>query len=92
MEHIMKWGKYAMYKTKICYNVKRDQFEDWFYITKLGNQKVILGLPWLKQVNPNIDWLTGTVSFPKEQSINDEPEAEELEDDKTNTYVLMHYP
>src|SRR6266550_6607264 len=54
------------YKTKICYNMKRNQFEDWFYVTKLGDQKVILGLPWLKQVNPDIDWLTGTVSFPEE--------------------------
>src|SRR6266576_3644852 len=75
------------YKTKICYNVKRNQFKDWFYITKLGNQKVILGLLWLKQVNPDIDWSTGTVSFPKEQSINDEPEGEELEDDETDMYL-----
>jgi len=75
------------YKTKICYNVKQNQFEDWFYITKLGDQKVILGLPWLKQVNPNIDWLTGRVSFPEEQSINDELEGEELEDDETDTYL-----
>src|SRR6266576_1606322 len=75
------------YKTKICYNMKQNQFEDWFYITKLGDQKVILGLPWLKQVNPDIDWSTGTVSFPKEQSINNEPEGEELEDDKTDMYL-----
>ncbi len=67
--------------------MKWNQFEDWFYITKLGNQKVILGLPWLKQVNPDIDWSTGTVSFPEEQSINDEPEGEELEDDETNMYL-----
>src|SRR6266576_5524595 len=43
------------YKTKICYNIDKDKFEDWFYITKLGDQKVILGLPWLKEVNPIID-------------------------------------
>ncbi len=75
------------YKTKICYNMKRNQFEDWFYVTKLGDQKVILGLPWLKQVNPDIDWSTGTVSFPEERSINDDPEGEELEDDETDTYL-----
>src|SRR6266550_896077 len=54
------------FKTMLCYIVKRNQFEVWFYITKLGDQKVILGLPWLKQVNPDIDWSTGTVSFPEE--------------------------
>ncbi len=77
------------YKTKICYNLKRNQFEDWFYITKLGNQKVILGLPWLKQVNPDIDWSIGTVSFPEERSINDDPEGEGLEDDETDMYLLL---
>src|SRR6266550_2240433 len=77
------------YKTKICYNVKQNQFEDWFYITKLGDQKVILGLPWLKQVNPEINWSTGTVSFPEERSINDDPEGEELEDDETDAYIRI---
>jgi len=83
-----KMGK-IRYKTKICYNIKQNQFEDWFYVMKLGNQKIILGLPWLKQVNPNIDWSTGTVSFPERRLTNDEMEEEEeiLEDDETDMYL-----
>ena len=30
-----------------------------FLITDLGNEDVILGLPWLRKVNPNIDWEKG---------------------------------
>ena len=28
----------------------------------LGNKNVILGLPWLKDVNPSIDWINKTIS------------------------------
>ena len=28
----------------------------------LGNENVILGLPWLKDVNPSIDWVNKTIS------------------------------
>ena len=42
-----------------------------FYITGLGNQKVILGLPWLRKHNPEIDWEKGTVTWRNlEQSKN----------------------
>ena len=30
-----------------------------FLVTDLGPEKVILGLPWLKRVNPQIDWVMG---------------------------------
>jgi hypothetical protein len=32
-----------------------------FLITELGNQKVILGLPWLQKHNPEINWKEGTL-------------------------------
>ena len=38
-------------------------FLERFYITGLGNQKVILGLPWLRKHNPEIDWEKGTVTW-----------------------------
>ena len=28
-------------------------------VTGLGNQKIILGFPWLNKYNPDIDWKTG---------------------------------
>ena len=30
-----------------------------------GNENIILGLPWLKKANPNIDWVTETVTISK---------------------------
>jgi len=37
--------------------------EEWreFLVTNLGPEDVILGLPWLRSVNPEIDWTDGTV-------------------------------
>jgi hypothetical protein len=34
-----------------------------FLITGLGNQKVILGLPWLRKHNPEINWKEGTLHW-----------------------------
>jgi hypothetical protein len=75
------------YKTKICYNINKKQFEDWFYVMKLGEQRLILGLPWLQRTNPSIDWSTGTVSFPEESKINDEMEETSLEDNETGMFI-----
>ena len=33
------------------------------YVMNLGNENVILGLPWLKDVNPSIDWVNKTISI-----------------------------
>jgi hypothetical protein len=34
-----------------------------FHVTSLGGTPVILGLPWLRHHNPDIDWRTGTVAM-----------------------------
>jgi hypothetical protein len=34
-----------------------------FLITGLGNQKIILGLPWLQKHNPEINWKEGTLQW-----------------------------
>ena len=39
------------------------KFHKRFYVTGLGNQKVILGLPWLRTHNPEIEWKEGTVTW-----------------------------
>ena len=70
------------YKIQISYNVQQKQFKDWFYVTKLGDQKMILGLPWLHEINPRIDWSTGTVRFPEEQKARAEPEEDKSLEDK----------
>jgi hypothetical protein len=37
--------------------------EQEFLITELGLEAVVLGLPWLRSVNPNIDWANGTMKI-----------------------------
>ena len=34
------------------------------WVTKLGGQNIILGLPWLKIWNPQINWSTGEMEIP----------------------------
>ena len=34
-----------------------------FHVITLGNENIILGLPWLKDVNPTIDWNQRTLSI-----------------------------
>ena len=34
-----------------------------FLVTRLGKQKIILGFPWLKKMNPIIDWQKGTLDW-----------------------------
>ena len=76
------------YKIQISYNVQQKQFQDWFYVMKLGDQKMILGLPWLHEINPHINWSTGMVGFPKEWETDDKSvENENLEDEDTEMYL-----
>jgi hypothetical protein len=35
-----------------------------FYITNLGGDRAILGYPWLRDFNPNIDWPTRKLRGP----------------------------
>jgi hypothetical protein len=35
-----------------------------FLVTDLGPKDIILGLPWLKKVNPTIDWNSGEMEIP----------------------------
>ena len=37
------------------------------FVTRLGKQKIILGYPWFKQNNPEIDWEKCTLTWRKEQ-------------------------
>ena len=34
-----------------------------FLVTNLGSEDIILGLPWLRKINPTIDWEHGTVEI-----------------------------
>jgi Retroviral aspartyl protease len=50
-----------------CINLKfsvgERKFKEWFYVTGLRKQKIILGFPWLHKYKPIIDWKKGEVTF-----------------------------
>jgi hypothetical protein len=39
------------------------KFKERFYVTELGKQKIILGLPWLHKYNPIINWKKEEITF-----------------------------
>src|SRR6266576_3814410 len=47
----------------ITFNMNGKCMTEWFSITALGNQKFILGLPWLEKHNPDVNWQTMTLEF-----------------------------
>jgi hypothetical protein len=44
-----------------------------FLITDLGPENIILGLPWLCQINPEVDWDTSTMELPDSPEPNSLP-------------------
>ena len=46
----------------------------------LGKQRVILGLPWLRDENPRIDWKAGTIQLREGYPINELRMEEDEED------------
>ncbi|KAI5114962.1 hypothetical protein M0805_001886, partial [Coniferiporia weirii] len=53
--------RFTWHLIKIC----RQSIMTTFLVTSLGKEDIILGLPWLKCHNPNINWTTGTISINK---------------------------
>jgi hypothetical protein len=51
-------------------------------ITRLGKQKIILGLSWLQNANPNINWKTGKITWKKTMRNSRTTIEEEDEDPK----------
>ena len=45
------------------FSLNGKEFQERFYVTGLGKQRVILGLPWLRKHNPEIDWQTGKLEW-----------------------------
>ena len=45
------------------FSLNGKEFQERFYVTGLGKQKVILGLPWLRKYNLEINWQTGKLEW-----------------------------
>ena len=64
----MTLNKAGTIKDKVSlYLCIRDQERKWdFLVTDLGPEDIILRLPWLRHVNPAIDWSSGEMKIPSE--------------------------
>ena len=51
--------------TKLTIWISEKEEQWWFYLLHLGNENLILGLPWLWETNPVINWTTGKVHLPQ---------------------------
>ena len=51
------------------FKINSRKFREWFYVTGLGKQKIILGFTWLQKYNPLIDWKTGKIKW-KDRKLN----------------------
>jgi hypothetical protein len=66
------------HKVKLSLKVGTDEEIFEFYVTSLGPEKVILGLPWLRHRNPTINWQEGTMHLRADQGMSPEPLEIEL--------------
>ena len=57
-----KAGSLAHYARLRLQVGKEEAWQD-FLMTELGSEDVILGLPWLRRVNPKIDWAEGMMEM-----------------------------
>jgi hypothetical protein len=53
------------------------EVEGWkeFLVTELGPEDVVLGLPWLRSMNPAIDWAEGTMRVDTQEGSRSKPEG-----------------
>lgn len=54
-----------------------------FLVTDLGPESVVLGLPWLRSVNPEIDWAEGTMRVGLKERGRDEVGVERVAANRT---------
>ena len=48
-------------EARIRFRLGNREFDEWCYVTRLGDLSIILGMPWLKRHNPLINWKKGII-------------------------------
>ena len=61
------------HKVVLLLKIGQDEERFDFYVTSLGLEKVILGLPWLRHRNPQINGHKGTMRLNADQGVGPEP-------------------
>ena len=53
------------YSCRLFLNIKGIIHDITFHVMSCGKENLILGLPWLRTINPEIDWHEKTISIPE---------------------------
>ena len=53
------------HSANLSFSIAGMPFYERFLITTIGEEAMILGLPWLRRHNPQINWITGLISLPE---------------------------
>jgi len=61
------WNRPIRYITQFPVKIDGNVISTEFFISHLGKENVILGLPWLERVNPIIDWAKKTLKIDPER-------------------------
>ena len=51
------------HEAELIFTIQGHTTKDWFYVTELGGKSMIVGMTWLRDHNPLIDWKTGQLEF-----------------------------
>ncbi|ESK84320.1 reverse transcriptase-rnase h-integrase [Moniliophthora roreri MCA 2997] len=54
---------------EVKFQIQGKTFKENFLISEIGEEEMILGLPWLRLHNPKINWETGEIEFPPRRRI-----------------------
>jgi len=57
------------YAMTLWLDVHGKRLQTRFLVTRLGQEKVILGLPWLRKINPDINWSKGMLWFREPEAV-----------------------
>jgi len=57
------------YAMTLWLDVHGKRLQTRFLVTRLGQEKAILSMPWLRKISPNIDWSKGMLWFREPEAI-----------------------
>jgi hypothetical protein len=56
------------FKCKLSFTSQNQNFSATFYCLPLGDRQLILGMPWLHEANPDINWKSLSITIPQIES------------------------
>ena len=51
------------HEVELSFTIQGHTSRSWFYVTDIGTKPLIVGMTWLREHNPLIDWRTGKLHF-----------------------------